>query len=75
MFASWREKFVNEQKSVGQETHRRLMKMCGGSRKHGNISLKEFIPHNHIVEERNCGKCDEIFESKSDVKIHILDKQ
>ena len=71
MFASWREKFVNEHKSVRQEAHRRLMKMCGGSGKHGNIPPKEFIPHNLIVEERKCGKCDEIFESKSDVKIHI----
>ena len=50
------------------------MKMCGGSGKHGNIPQKEFIPHNLIVEETKCGKCDEIFESKSDVKIHILDK-
>ena len=74
MFASWREKFLNKHKSVRQESHRRLMKMCGGGGKHGNIPPKEFIPHNLLVEAGKCGKCDETFESNSDLKIHILNE-
>ena len=50
------------------------MKMCGGGGKHGNIPPKEFIPHNLLVEAGKCGKCDETFESNSDLKIHILNE-
>ena len=74
MFASWREKFLNKHKSVRQESHRRLMKMCGGGGKHGNIPPKEFIPHSLLAEAGKCGKCDETFESDSDLKIHILNE-
>ena len=45
-----------------------------GGGKHGNIPPKEFIPHNLLVEAGKCGKCDETFESNSDLKIHILNE-
>ena len=74
MFASWREKFLNKHKSVRQEAHKRLMKMCGGTGKDFNIPPKEFIPHSLLVGMGKCGKCDDTFESKSDVKSHILEE-
>ena len=64
MFASWREKFLNKHKSVRQEAHKRLMKMCGGTGKDFNIPPKEFIPHSLLVGMGKCGKCDDTFESK-----------
>ena len=74
MFASWREKFLNKHKSVRQEAHKRLRKMCGGTGKDFNIPPKEFIPHSLLVGMGKCGKCDDTFESKSDVKSHILEE-
>ena len=57
-----------------QEAHKRLMKMCGGTGKDFNIPPKEFIPHSLLVGMGKCGKCDDTFESKSDVKSHILEE-
>ena len=45
-----------------------------GGGKHGNIPPKEFIPHSLLAEAGKCGKCDETFESDSDLKIHILNE-
>ena len=73
-FSSWKDTFVSEHKSIKQEAHRRLMKQCGGTGKHGDVPPEDYYPSENITfvtEENECKKCEETFNSSSDLKTHV----